>query len=314
MTIDLLDLVKRSQSLRPNTKRAYSNAVRQWLDFAGETPAAWTVENAQAFYDALLANGTSVEHANNMITGGLTFAFKRAAAIYPGKVVDIMAAVDRRKVNRNADDGQRALIAPQVNALRAACFGTALADMRDLAMVDIEMFTGMRRMSLVSIDLKRVRVYDTFVTLNIPLKGGDTYNAPLDVRAWGLTKPYRDALTKLRPAIGPQPMFPAISQRLGGGGLITTVGDALTEDGAYRALGRRADKAHLSNFHPHVFRHTFSTWCQDEKHRIEDYLVEVVTGHKSNRGLVHRVYTDETQLFADVSRRCYEAIASRLTL
>lgn len=313
MKIDLLNLVINANSLRPNTKRAYANAVRQWLAFAGDSPAAWTVENAQLFYNHLIASGKGIATANNMITGGLSYAFGRAAALYPGRVVDITVAVDRVK---DLDEDERgrplALQAPQAAALRGACAGKRLVDMRDAAMVDLGLFTGMRVMSLVDATTDRVSVHPTFVLIKVMLKGGKPYNVPLDLRAWNaLIKPYVTALNKAR-GTDKGPLFPGLRDTLQAGHTGVVVGDKLSESGAYKALTRRADTAHLNNFHPHLFRHTFSTWCRVAK--IEDYLIEVVTGHKSNRGLVARVYTDETQLHTEVAARCYEAVAGRLGL
>jgi integrase len=309
-TIDLLGLVKRANSLRPNTKRAYSNAVRQWIDFAGDSPAAWTVENAQAFYDKLLADGIAVATANNMITGGLSYVFGRAAALYPGVVADITVAVDRAKdLDEDARSRPLALHAPQAQALLTACDGPRLIDMRDRAMAVIGLYTGMRVMSLVDIHTDRVHQHHNFVLISVVQKGGKPYRVPLDNRAWALTENYRKSLQRTRGNAGP--LFPGLRSQLIPGGITEVVGEGLTDNGAYKALARRADKAHLSHFHPHLFRHTFATWCRSAK--IEDYLIEVVTGHKSNRGLVHRVYTDETQLHDEVTTRCYEAMSARLT-
>jgi integrase len=309
MTVDLIALIKRANSLQPNTKRAYVNTVQQWLDFAGVTPADWTVANAQAFYDKLLVDGIAVGTANNMITGGLAYALRRAAALHPGVVVDVTVAVDRMKDLERAARKPRALTALQANTLRRSCTGAALSQLRDAALVDIELFTGMRLVSLISVDTSKVVDRGSHVLINVLLKGGAHEDVPLDRRAWDLTKVYRTALYAARHAHGP--MFPRIRSRLAAGGAVEVPDKAgLTENGAYRVLCLRADQAKLTAFHPHLFRHTFSTWCRVAK--IEPELIEVVTRHKSNRGLVHRVYTDEQQLNEDVARRCYEAVAAQL--
>lgn len=309
MKIDLLDLITKARSLRPNTKRAYENAVRQWIDFAGGDSRNWTAATGQAFYEALLAQGIATETANNMISGGLAFAFKRAAALHG--IANPIDAIDKVKVVDDGDDGRHALTSPQAKALLVACNGKSLIDLRDHALVTIGLYTGMRRMSLVDIDQDRVVDQGSYVTLNVLLKGGARYKVPLASSAWKLTARYREGLAKARGRAG-GPLFPGLVLRAAPGHPFgeLTVGKALSEDGLYRALQKRAKAAGLSKFHPHLFRHTFATWCRSAG--VEDYLVEVVTGHKSNRGMVHRVYTDETVLYADVAARCAAAVTARL--
>ena len=321
--LDLLEIVQGARRLRPNTKRAYANVVRQWLLFAGGAPAHWTVAVGQAFYDHLIAGGVTIATANSMITGGLAFAFERAAALHG--VPNIVAGIDRAKSGLG-DDGpvvQRAMTSPQAKALLAACVGKRLQDRRDYAVTLIGLYTGMRRMSLVDIDLGRVADHGAFVTLSVLLKGGKRYDVPLDSRAWALTAEYRAGLQTAKttsPGLtsaylkGGGPFAPAFTApRLVPGQLATavTIAGTISEDGLYKSLQKRAETAGLTKFHPHLFRHTFATWCRSAK--VEDYLIEVVTGHASNRGLVDRVYTDRLEMAADVARRCYEAVTDRLT-
>lgn len=318
--IDLLKLVEDARRLRPNTKRAYANAVRQWLDFAGQDPTGWTGATCQAFYDQLVAR-ISVA-ASNVMIDSLSWAFSRAAALAPPGVhiVDVTQAVDRYKTNSDLGSGapvrRHALTAPQARKLLDACKGWDLLDLRDHAIVLLGLYTGMRRMSIVSADLARFVDHGTFVTLNVQLKGGSHYDVPLDARAWVQTQAYRAALAAAHPGVPrTRPLFPAIRQLRptidAPRGQREVSAHAMTEDGVYRALAKRADVAGLPTFSPHLFRHTFATWCRAD--RVPDYLIEVVTGHKSNRGMVDRVYTDRDALSADVARQCYEAVSRRLT-
>lgn len=315
--IDLLQIVNGARGLQPNTRRSYANVIRQWLAFAGNDPENWTVATCQAFYDQLVAS-TSIETANVMLSGGLSYALGRAAALHPrAGIADVTRAVDRYKANQDPDDdGKRhALIAPQARKLLAACEGPSIIDLRDRAIVVLGLYTGMRRMSLVGVDLTRVRDHGAYVVLKVPIKGGAQYNVPLDARAWAQTHPYREALRQQRPAAGPMfPSFqkprPTIDDPLGQRAVSPR---AMTEDGLYRALGKRAEAAGIETFSPHIFRHTFVTWCRGEPFKIPDHLIEVVTGHKGQRGMVDKFYTDRDQLAADVARQCYEAITTRLT-
>jgi len=51
----------------------------------------------------------------------------------------------------------------------------------------------------------------------------------------------------------------------------------------------RAHKAGIKGFHPHVFRHTFVSWCQQAG--IPAYRIAGVTGHKST-GMLDTYTTD----------------------
>ena len=176
------------------------------------------------------------------------------------------------------------------------------------------LYTGMRRMSIVSVDLTRVRDHGPYVVLKVVIKSGSLYNVPLDARAWALTAPYRAALQAHRPAAGP--MFPSFQKPRPTAddplGQRVVSARAMTEDGLYRAIGKRAETAGLTAFSPHLFRHTFATWCRGEPARVPDHLIEVVTGHKGQRGMVDKFYNDRDQLAADVARLCYEAVTHRL--
>lgn len=315
--VDLFAVVENARSIRPHTKRAYRNAVRQWLAVMSADPAAWTAPKAQAFYDDLTKRISPA--AANSLLGGLSWSLARAHAMYPqAGIVDVTKAIDRYKITRDleAPTRRRSLNAPQARALLAACAGADLLDLRDHAAVTLGLYTGMRRMSMVGCDLAHVTDHGAYVTIRVPIKGGDLYPVPVDRRAWARLEPYLTALEKVRPAKGgkgARPLFPALTAAqptLADPIGRRTVRGPLTEDGLYKSIQARADAAGLASFSPHLFRHTFSTWCRAAG--VQDYLIEVVTAHKSNRGMVDRVYTDRAALYADVAARCYEAVTARL--
>jgi integrase len=310
--IDLLKLINDAKKLRPLTKQSYANDVRQWLAFAGNDPQNWTALTAQAFYDHLIASGIAIPTANRMITGGLAFALGRAHAFYG--IANPIAAVDRYKAPARADGARSALKPAAARALIAACEGAGLRDLRDHAILTVGLYTGMRRMSLISIDLETITDHGAFVTLRVVLKGGDPFNVPLDKRAWDLTARYRDALAKARgDKFGPlfTRLRPQVTSDPRRG---YRVEGRITEQGLFLALKERAAAAHVDNFMPHVLRHTFVTWCRGEPARIEPQFVAAITGHAEGR-ISHpsvALYTDTRALAADASRRCYEAITAKL--
>lgn len=312
LKIDLAKLIADARGLRPHTKRSYTNAVERWLAFAGADPTGWTPVVAQAFYDQLVAGGLSVATVNNAVIGGLTFVFKRAGQLY--NIPNPITAIDRYRAEER--DGKRALTAAQANALLATCAGASLVDMRDRAALVLGLYTGMRRMSLVSLDREGVTDHGKYVTLRAFIKGGKWYEVPLDKRGWRLVKPYVDALDNARilPA-PPSPLFTALRARITVVGDEIAPGDRLTEDGLYKALSKRADAARVKNFSPHILRHTFVTWCRGEPAKIEPQFIAAITGHEEGRFRNYQMidtYTDKKSLAGAAARMCYEAIADKL--
>lgn len=309
MTIDLIKLVEQANSLRPLTKVGYRLTVQQWLTFAGADPTGWTVPVCQAFYDHLLATGLSPKSANGKMTGGLSFVFRRANAMFG--FPNIVAGTDLVKPTADPDDAlvRHALTSHQARALLAACDGDDVVSQRDHALVVLGLYTGMRVTSLRSLDTSNAMVMGGWVNLKVELKGGAWYYVPIDPRAWALTEPYRRQLARLRPT--PGPMFTRIPRPqvtvtapLG----VSVPGTRLTS--IYAVLKARAGVAKLPTFHPHKLRHTFVTWCRVA--RVEPDLVAVITGHKRSPSGMVGYYTDKAALYEQAVLQCYEAVTKQL--
>lgn len=300
--INLKALVTNARSLQPNTRRGYLATVSRWLAFAGNDPAGWTATQAQLFYETLLSDGLSVRSANNMVTGGLAYVFGRANALYG--LPDITRAIDKAKDDEDDDSRRHALTPAQARALLTACKGSGdLLALRDYASCILGFYTGLRREGLVALRLENIVVDPDIVFLKTVVKGGREANIPVAPHVWGYLAAYRKALDR-----NTGPLLPRVSQV----SIKTDERDAsqpMTGDGLYKALVRVAQRAG-TKFTPHIFRHTFTTWCRQAK--IEDYLIEVVTAHRSNRGLVDRVYTDRRAMSADVAARCAAAVDAKL--
>lgn len=300
---DLLKVIDQSERLRPGTQRNYRAAVGLWIEYAGADTKKWTPERARDFYaDLKKEKGLS---AANGIMWGVRYAvdrvYKDARELSP---MDI--ELGRPKAKPGDEVG--ALEDGEAISLLNACRGTDIVAQRDSALVTLGLFTGMRRSSLTSIDLGRIHTHRAFLGLDVVLKGGSEYRVPIDPRVWRLIEPYRNAL---RAATGSEkgPLFRRFSQhRLSGGRDASH--EALTADGLYKALKGRAARAKL-DFHPHVLRHTFVTWCRLAG--LADFDIAVVTGHKGY-GEIQRTYVDRTPYAERVAPLVWDVISTRLRL
>lgn len=317
---DLSGLIEAANSLQPNTKRSYKNAVRLWLEFAGTDPRSWTVATAQAFYDDLITR-TSVQHANGVVTGGLAFALRRAVALEWSGVRDVTVGVDKKKVHGEAldddgdPDGGRALTPAEAGRLLAACNGPELNDQRDRAIVTVGLYTGMRRMSLVDASFARMKVTPLVVMLNVLIKGGSRYNVPLAAAVWDGLGPYFAALGRAGGSTAASgALFPPIGQRRPTAkdpiGQVTVYPRHMSTDALRKTLRARADQAGIPDFHPHMLRHTFSTWTRLAE--VPNYLIETITGHQGGKSIIDRVYFDRGAAVADAVDKCYAAITAQL--
>lgn len=304
MTVDLLKIVADARRLQPITKRNYARTVQQWLTFAGTDQTRWTVPVCQQFYDDAVARGISHRSANVMLAG-LTFAFKRANALYG--IPNIVPGIEIYKSGADRGDVQdfqhKALTAARVKALLATSHTNTLADLRDHTLILLTLYTGMRVMSLESLDVSGVTSNKGYVTLRTRLKGGSWYQVPLDVRVWEQTKKYRMKLPKDGPLFTRLMRTSSLSTQ-------PQVGGRLTKGGIYKVMKARAEDAKL-DFHPHLLRHTFVTWCRTAK--VDPGLIAVVTGHKSfdPHGMVN-YYTDKRAMYEQAAVACYEAITKQL--
>jgi integrase len=122
------------------------------------------------------------------------------------------------------------------------------------------------------------------------MKGGHTYAVPLccyavsacyDWRVWLNARSVKDGA-----------LFRSVSLPNVGG--MRKIGPrALTPDGLYKALEKRAIRAGVEGFHPHILRHTFVTWMRAA--RVPSDHVAAITGHATNEdgsraNVMERVY------------------------
>lgn len=273
-------VIEQSEKLSDSSKRVYRNAVGEWLDFAGETPSGWNLSQAQTWYKTLCAR-IAVKSANSRIAA-LKYASQRWAALSQRPDLDFAGALETRR--DSSVKAIRSLSRDEAARLLDACAGRKPVDMRDYAAVTLGLRTGMRRMSLVGSRLDKMEPTPEGVMIEVPIKGGVQHKVPLDETTLYGISPWVQYLKSSKITTGP--IFRACDQA-------TIPDEGLGLEGLWKTLKRRAKKAEIPNFTPHVMRHTFVTWCREAG--VPDYQIAAVTGHKGSAGLerILGVYTDK---------------------
>lgn len=311
--VDLVEIVEGSRKLSPHTKRAYLASVRRFLAFAGEDPRKWTGATAQRFYDHLEKDGKLAPRSANQVLWGVSYAFGRAAKLYG--IENIVSAVERTATRGKlrGDGSGKALTPEQARALLRACEGKDIIARRDGAACVLGLYTGMRRVSLVS-TLGRARELGRVALLTTTLKGGDLYEVPLFGELWGsyAIGAYRVQLAMMAQRQGvafdtTKPLLRRFGQLTSLEDHTRAIGDGITEDGLYKALVERARKAGIPDFHPHLFRNTFITWCREDG--VEDRWIKAVTGHGG--GILGR-YTDRDTVASQVAEIVHKTVSARV--
>lgn len=311
--IDLVEIVNGSRKLRPQTKRVYLASVQRFLAFAGDDHRKWTGAVAQRFYDHLEKTEGLSSRSANQVLWGVKYALERAAKLYGiANPIDAVEKTSTRGELRGDGSG-KALTPEQARALLRACEGPDIIARRDGAACVLGLFTGMRRISLVTTKA-RARELGRVTLVTTTLKGGDLYEVPIRGEVWGSywIGAYRVQLAGMaqRQGVTLDPDGPLLRRF----GQLTSledykraIGDSLTEDGLYKALVGRAKKAGIVDFHPHLFRNTFITWCREDN--VEDRWIKVITGHTG--GILGR-YTDRDALASQVADAVYRVVGPRL--
>jgi len=156
----------------------------------------------------------------------------------------------------------------------AACRGGRPADLRDQAMLTLCLGTGMLRSSMVGIHIDDIQADG----IDILIKGKRTHRVPIGAEIRAALNPW---LVWLRGGDCGESdfLFRSISREHVDGSI--DVGNALGEDGFYRAVTSRARKAGLDRqVGPLVFRHTFLAWCRELE--IATPSIIAVTGYSTD--------------------------------
>lgn len=282
--MNLEDLIRSRQRLRPETKRSYLAAVREFMVYAGGAPHAWTPDTAMRWVAGLMASRRLKPQSVNTKINALRTASK-LWCIYNGSRPEFHFAAILEQIREVQPPKKKAALNYEdAQAMIDACRGERPMDLRDRAMTVLGFKTGMRRMSLAAMEFERIDW--SAQTIEITVKGGRQHRMPpLDEDTFQALEPWRAWLRAHGVRSG---RFFRGLPGLAPLGTAGAVRESITVDGIHKVLVGRAVAAGLTNFSPHTFRHTFVTWMQALER--PGYLIRAYTGHSSDAMVLE--YTD----------------------
>jgi integrase/recombinase XerD len=145
----------------------------------------------------------------------------------------------------------RGLTAQQARALLDAIEGEDLTALRDRAMIELALRTGLRRAEIVGADRADLGEERGHQVLTVTGKGGQREIVKVPVPAGRAIQAYLDAREDEHPAL-------FIGHAHNG-----TAGERLSTKAVYRRIQRHARAAGLEGITPHSLRHTFVTLALD---------------------------------------------------
>lgn len=177
----------------------------------------------------------------------------------------------------------------EAQALYRTTVNTDLLSIRDRAIVLLAFGTGLSRQHLVSLGAAPTSignvVYLPCPTLEARRLSRAPAVLPLHTNLWERLQNYRwnahnQLCTAPKTVKKPGSLLRSLSQpsAMNEG---RTVGAALSPDGLYKALLKRAEQAQIKNFKPHRIRHTFVFWCRTAK--VPKKFVDIACGRRVAR-------------------------------
>lgn len=275
---ELETVIENSPRLRQRTKLNYLRAVHLFLDYAGTNPSNWTGVAVENWRDSL--SKQLKPQSVNVHMAALRYASRRLAQRHQNPQLDFAGYAEMLKAGQAKTP--RVLTHEEGARLVDACRGTSPNDLRDHAIAVLGLRTGLRREGLCSITFKD---FDDSGRVQVTLKGGRRHWILLDAEVMEALTPWVNWL--LANGIKSGQIFRSVSKPMLDG--TVKVRKELTPSGLYHAMKERADRAGIKGFHPHVFRHSFVSWCQEAG--IPAYRIAGITGHKST-GMLDTYTTD----------------------
>lgn len=273
---ELHAIIERGHELAPSTRERYLRDIDDFIEFAGTDPANWTAKIAEDYYDALLKR-MEPQSANRMMASLLYAAKWRAQQ----QQVPNFAII--RRASNNPREISGALDESAAQRLVRVCIGdrTNPLNLRDTALVVVELETGMRRMSLQSMQWELIERESKhgYPVAHVLAKGYGKHrqDVPLSDTAIKALEAWRLWCANHGRAKGP--VFHSLTRKWVNGSPIHKAGKAaLSATAIQEIMTKRATEAGIDHIHPHMFRHTFVTWRMNAG--IPPHEISVITGHK----------------------------------
>lgn len=260
---ELEEIIQSSPRLSPRTKRNYTRAVRRFVAFAGAGEANWTGIATEHWRNQLLAQGLKPQTVN-LYLSGLRYASRRRAERRQNPLLDFARYAETLRPEEPKP--RRALTLIEGHRFISACEGDAPRDLRDTAIAVLGFRTGLRRAGICGIRFEDIKGG----TVDVTLKGGKRHTIPIDDETGPALNDWMRWLRKQ--GIKSGPVFRSLPRGDNG------VGGGLTTDGLYKAMKRRAKRAGIAGFHPHIFRHTCISWLRQQG--VKGWRIAQLTGHR----------------------------------
>lgn len=257
----LLDIVRGSARLQPETKKAYTRSIERFLEFAGADPARWSPIVVEQWRDQLMASGVKPQTANRHLYA-LRYACSRMAAT--GLGTDFAQPAESAKV---LDRMRRSALSPdEVDAIMATMDAQGPRDIRDRLIFTLGIRQGLRVSSMATLGWSSI----SDRAMSFKAKGGSTYHNVLDDDS-------RAALDEWAAVVGDRGrVLRAIRVTLKG----YSFGAGLSRQSIHKIVADRAAEAGVRRrIHPHLLRHTFITWLLDAG--VPPHRIMTMTGHRS---------------------------------
>jgi len=283
---ELRDALDAHPNLTPRAKRRAVAAATAFERYIRAHGLGLTPRAAQAWYNDLLLR--MQPQSANVQLASLRVASKMLAIHRDDARANFARDIVTKRGRRG--EKQRAFTRAQADVLIAECVGPGPVDLRDHAICVLGFATGMRRFSLVGIEVKDFRVMGGYTTVEITLKGGARHRVPLTQRTLGALQPWLGWLAKQGITSG------LVFRRLRAIDLAGNhaVGKSLSESGVYTVIRERAVAAGLKGFSMHAFRHSLVTWLKAAN--TPNPIIAAITGHTLGKAdesrMLDKVYLD----------------------
>lgn len=273
---ELHAIVERAQELADSTRERYLRDLDKFIDFASDNPHDWTPARTEDFYADLLTR--MQPQSANRLMASIAYASTWRARQNP-RAQDFCAAV--RKARGNPRESYEQLNEEQAQKLLAACMIDPKNPfcLRDTALIVVELETGMRRMSIQSMQFEMIVMQSKYgyPIARVLAKGHGKHRqeVPLSDTALAAIAPWQAWLD-----LSKGPVFRAIDRGVGNTGKISYKASktALSATAIQKIIATRAEQAKIGHVHPHMFRHTFVNWRLSAG--LSPHEIAAVTGHK----------------------------------